>query len=63
MLIKDNILYDKTIAVRDLLLEAQEQQHKVVITIGYIEIKGIIQEIENDNLIIKCEDLEFNVVF
>jgi len=63
MLIKDNILYDKSIAVRDLLLEAQEQQHKVIITIGYIEINGIIQEINNDNLVIKTDDLKLSVVF
>ena len=63
MLIKEKIKYSKSIAVRDLLLEAQEQQYKVIITIGYIEINGIIQEINNDNVVIKTDDLELSVVF
>ena len=62
-MLRDLILNERSIEVRDLLLEAKEQEYDIKITIGYLEINGFIQEINDNSLVIRSEELAFSVVF
>ena len=54
---------EKPIDLADIISNAIDQEHSVRIIIGNTELSGVITELIDNNMKIKCKEIDVSVIF